>query len=88
MLPSELLATPDKWTQRENARDEFGRSVNFNDPKAVCFCAYGALYLCGISKLDPRFIALRENVMPLWVSEWNDRSTHAEVVSALKEVGL
>ncbi len=88
MLPSELIAEPEKWTQGVNARDKIGFSVDEKDPNAVSFCVYGALALCRISKDDSRFIALREKVAPKWPSEWNDSSTHAEVVSVLKEVGL
>ena len=38
-----LIDTPEKWTRGTNARNASGRSVPFDSPSAVCFCAYGAV---------------------------------------------
>lgn len=87
MLPSELLADESKWTQYANARDVDGVSVDALDERATCFCVYGALTRCGILNNDPRITELRA-MFPTWISEYNDSRSHAEVVSALKSVGL
>ncbi|WP_316196633.1 hypothetical protein [Bradyrhizobium sp. SZCCHNS3053] len=38
-----LIADPDHWTKWSHARDNTGQGVPPLDPRAVCFCADGAL---------------------------------------------
>ena len=38
-----LIAEPQHWVRADNARNSAGKSVDTDDPSAVCFCAIGAL---------------------------------------------
>lgn len=39
----ELIALPERWTQRALARDEYKAPVGIFSSRAVCFCLEGAL---------------------------------------------
>lgn len=39
----QLLSDERRWTQNTEARDKRGHEIDFNDPKAVTFCAVGAI---------------------------------------------
>lgn len=40
-----LISDPSNWTKESNARDRSGLVVWFDDAKAVCWCANGAIRL-------------------------------------------
>lgn len=57
----DLISDPKKWTIGNDARSATGRSVMANSPRAVCWCAQGAVHRAG-ADLDAErqaFIALR-----------------------------
>ena len=39
----EIISDPDRFTWQANARDEHGHEVHYESPRAVCFCALGAV---------------------------------------------
>lgn len=82
---SALLADPDAWTQRADARDASGMSIAFDSPTAVCWCLYGAMHRC-----VPRDAwqevgdALRAAAGPVALSQFNDQATHADVLALIE----
>jgi hypothetical protein len=101
MKVSELLDTPDKWTQWWFARDKGGRAVEANDPEAVCYCLMGAVKRCYGDNPAEKFqatanlgaaIAKRAGIKPYFglVSVWNDAPgrTFAEVQEVVREAGI
>lgn len=90
MKPSELLATPEKWTTGELARDAQGEPVSEDNERAVCWCINGAMLKCltsmEIIESSDKITALVHGC--IW--QWNDAPgrTHSEVLELLKGVGL
>lgn len=64
------------WTQGSAARDKEGRAVFCNDPKAVCFCALGALGRATLrNSVKTRFKcngALHDATCTSGLANWND----------------
>lgn len=92
MLPSELIADPDKWTQDAEARDEHGDEVASGSRKAVRWCLVGAVRKCVRDRLRVMFWPNLRAKLPGGHSleSFNDTAgrTHAEVIDLLKSVGL
>lgn len=95
MKPSEVLAKaadliePEgRWTQSAAARDSQGTWVTSRDPRAVCWCAIGALNRAGddlvLSSVAAGFV---RDLIGDAVGSWNDTKgrTQAEVVKALRD---
>lgn len=83
-----LIDTPEKWTQRQFAKDAAGHTIDFVNPDAVCFCACGALRrLHGINGRVERVLADAMSspsgeVAAVRIVNFNDTHTHAEVLAA------
>lgn len=86
----ELIATPERWTQGANARDDKGNSyLTVSSANVVCRCAYGAVLTAskGYTGQTRNAIYALEAAARLrseCLSEWNDskRRTHADVLAA------
>lgn len=100
MKPSEILSAaadliePEgAWTQGANARlrNALGQPTGASDPKAACWCAFGAmLRKTSAPSLNPFYAATgyAEKVIDgVNLRCWNDEKgrTQAEVVSALRK---
>lgn len=75
------------WTQHVFARDAAGGSVFEQDPRAVCWCASGALWVVGVNMFtDARRVFMRANGITetVGIPEWNDapERTQADVLAA------
>lgn len=95
--PSELLATPDTWTQNAYAENACGIAVDARGPNACRWCIEGALAKCfdvveirTIEEYHKLLKHVRETTGFMSIAHWNDypQRTHAEVLELLKEVGL
>ena len=76
-----LIEKPEAWAQGESARDASGRRVPIQDPKAVCFCAVGAIWKVSHESHSDARRALAQ-VVGNAVAFFNDSHTHAEVLAA------
>jgi hypothetical protein len=85
---ADLLDKPGAWTQGNSGRDAHGAEVPWNDPDAVCWCAFGAVW-----KSQGRMTVqntpaedILERIVGWDITAWNDSPdrTQAEVVSALR----
>lgn len=91
MKPSELIATPDKWTKGEMAKDADGFPVFSTQDSAVCWCLLGAINrACGI---DANRVVIFNKLGFKKINEltdWNDapERTHSDVLARLKGAGL
>ncbi|PDT15877.1 hypothetical protein CO670_15380 [Rhizobium sp. J15] len=84
----ELISDEKRWTQTVYARDENGNSVNATDPMAVCFCSRGAIdkITAGNRAWGGAYDVLLDLLVSeddncLGVADFNDKHTHAEVLS-------
>jgi hypothetical protein len=87
---ADKIAPEGAWTQKTYARSTpKGRGVGVYNPKAICWCALGAIWAS-----EPSFDAQRRAIEALravagvrHVPKWNDskRRTQDEVVAALRE---
>lgn len=82
----ELLSDPKRWTQYRLARDENGNEAEVEN--GCSFCMLGAI--AKVSNVDPytnynTVCDVLYDVMPmgLGIGEFNDRSTHAEVLAIM-----
>lgn len=81
-----LIANRENWTKGENARDHKGMAVETEDPRAVCFCAEGAIRRASGDRLNFEAIdalcAVTRGAKALW--RWNDvrGRTHSQVLAA------
>jgi hypothetical protein len=86
---SDLIPTPEKWTQGAYARDADGESVSWDDPAAVCFCSQGAIRKAsGASFNGAVFLAeryLSRAFGDAGIITSNDTSSHARVRRAFSE---
>lgn len=80
----ERLATPERWTQGDFARDALGKGIEERHPAAVCWCLYGA------RNVETQDHTTRMNVADLIQAtaqqlpgEFNDTHEHAEVLALL-----
>lgn len=88
-----LIATPERWTQGDRARDAAGAPIDPCDPRAVCWCISGALEAADPSGSDMdgfigAALALEKVIVGLGhraaIGDFNDapERTHAEVLAA------
>lgn len=97
-LPSELLADPTSWTKHHPARDAKGQSTDARDPDAVCWCMAGAIFRTIGQTVQPLLEDVVARRFPDRITHdvydgyvaFNDHpdTTHAEVLSVLKEANL
>lgn len=84
-----LIESPRRWTQGTSARDKRGVNVPSTSLKAVCWCAYGAIWrISGFDKDQLSTKALRAAMSVEYdheAFEFNDRHTHKEVLAAFDE---
>lgn len=82
-----------RWTRGSYARDSEGRAVAYEDPRAVKFCALGAIFAVhGKDRGEVERSKLQESlkkgnsvaILPFW----NDNSDEATVVAKLKELDI
>jgi hypothetical protein len=91
MKIQELLATPDKWTQKAYARDNKGEYTGELGPDAVCFCFVGAANRCypdGDERTNIKEkVRIAVGRSPI---SWNDTPgrTHAEVLALAIELDI
>jgi hypothetical protein len=75
------------WTQGAYARDEYGNTVLYTDPKAVCFCAMGAIRK--VYEFEEAFAPVQKLARVVGpVSDWNDNCTREEVIAELRELDI
>ena len=88
MKISELLNSPEKWTQNVFARDNTGKEVCYNSKEAVCWCLLGAVRLLPIDEQKIAMTKIIDKVNS--VLQWNDNPnrTHQDVRQLLDELGL
>lgn len=82
----ELISVPERWTQREHAREASGMPTDWESPSAVCWCYEGARYkVCGwgTSRANAMLVLGVRQGMTV---EFNDTHTHAEVLAKLDEL--
>lgn len=90
----ELLSVPERWTQDQNAKTAAGEYCFTSSPDATCFCLFGGLLKVAGSGLAvigaDHFLEECYEEYPLRGPDeddhyicFNDRSTHAEVISFL-----
>lgn len=94
----ELLATPDKWTQRAFAKTATGEITSSLAPDAKCWCLVGAIVKCygddGIEGFQARMDVTRNLTIaagePDSIVNWNDNPsrTHAEVLELVKRLDV
>jgi hypothetical protein len=82
-----LLADEKRWTKRVSARDANGDVADYSGERAVCWCLTGAIFRVGGSE-HAAIAAAREAVYDAAkcecaLPEFNDSSSHAEVLAAL-----
>lgn len=76
------------WTKGCAARDGSGEPVSATDPRAVCWCAWGALMHVGKPSLGAERLFQALDILPVNGSmlhplfDWNDGATREEVVAA------
>ena len=75
MLVSEVLISPQTWTQEALARMEDGAPCHADHPLAVCWCLLGAIDLCYPDPIDRD--AARKKIHEaeegcVQITEWND----------------
>jgi len=99
MKVKELLADPKSWTQRELARDSWGREVDIQDEGAICWCIAGGITKC---YPDPEeFKSARNKILRVidpenknrdcwWktIYNFNDSATHEEVMKVLEQADV
>jgi hypothetical protein len=88
---ADKIAPEGAWTQKTYARSTpKGRGVGVYSPKAICWCAVGAIFAVagrdGVVAVRVA-IALREYLAVSGVAHWNDEPERKqeEVVTALRE---
>ncbi|MCQ8277956.1 hypothetical protein NFI95_05790 [Acetobacteraceae bacterium KSS8] len=79
----DLIAVPERWTQRSYARTAAGATIGPKELPAVCWCSSGAI-LRTENSWPRRFAA--EEVLGAAMGDsivfFNDTHTHAEVIAA------
>lgn len=79
-----LIEDPRNWTQGDLARDIHGAVVPLLSPEASAWSALAAIYVAADPNIDlviEATAALRQ-VLEMSISEFNDTSTHQEVLGA------
>ena len=84
----ELISDPERWTQRAFARNSVGEATSASGPGATCWCALGAIAREEGRSGSGAVRQLREGAglhgtgTYLGIADFNDVSTHAEVLAA------
>lgn len=87
----DLLADPQRWTQRYCGRDANGEAVTVPADEAVCFCLMGAIFQTQGTDSSQHICEIEDhlNDSPLLEGvsyvRFNDTHTHAEVLALLDE---
>ncbi len=89
MKVKELLDSPEKWTQRANARDSHNLPVNPECDHAACWCLIGAIIRCyplGSSDVVRRV----DRNVGCYVNNWNDapERTFDDVKQLVEELNI
>lgn len=76
-----LIADPEHWTRFEFARDANGTAVTSSDPRAVCWCARGAVSVVGggVAELDALTLAADVRFGTV-ITQVNDYRDHDDVL--------
>lgn len=90
---ADLLEKPGAWTQGSAILDRYGRPTGWSDPRACCFCAFGAIRRASgdpeITKCEALDFADRfaAGLGFSGIIDFNDapERTQAEVVAKLRE---
>jgi hypothetical protein len=84
------LLEGDGWCQGVFARDRYGRQVNFASPRAVQYCAMGAVKRAA-READPYDSRLEDSAAAVLIAivgkdpaGWNDRNGHATVLGTFR----
>jgi hypothetical protein len=86
-----LIEHPANWTQGELAHDRCGYKAHPNEPRAVCWCAIGALKkVCDGNYFVERTarVVLDNQARSMFgedVVDANDRRTHSQVLAIFDE---
>ena len=88
-----LLQNPNHWTKGANARDTNNNSMYIEDPEAIKFCLIGAFGKVTREDLNYRATAdakhyLRNVIGNTFISDFNDASTHKQIITALNKAIL
>jgi len=85
----QLLRTKKQWCQGDNAIDNKGRRVKFDDKGAVSWCMYGAIFRCYPTTVSEIIRQLSTSLnSKIW--SWNDKSGRkfSEVKALLKKLDI
>jgi hypothetical protein len=77
------IADPKRWTQKAFARNAFDDYTHVRSPDATCWCAQGALKSVDgpLDALCAAATCLSGAVSARSIIDWNDHSTHADVLA-------
>lgn len=81
---ADLISKPKSWTRMMMSRNARGAYVPPKDPSATCWCAMGAIEKIA-DNWTPARSALLDFLGVEMIGPWNDGSSHAEVVQALRD---
>lgn len=93
MKPSELIADERHWCRRAGARDREHWPCSVDAPYAWSWCVSGALIRCALTYRSPEWVAFLGYTIERHgkaTFHFNDdpRTTHGDVIAALRAVGL
>ena len=84
-----LLSSRAKWTTGADARTVKGKSCSLDDPKAVRWCLYSALYKCyPIGHRDKIAILIRKNIDSHTIIGYNDTHTYKDVRALVNKLDI
>ena len=82
----QLIEKEENWCKGYTALNSSGKFVYPESPDAVKWCAIGAITKC--YSTQEGYIRVMENLQRLvgnrYMNDWNDTSTHAEIIAALQ----
>lgn len=89
---AELLEDPARWTKKTSARNRAGYSAGPKGLDACCWCLRGAITRI-YSDHPTMLMSALEKVHQLLpgvesLENWNDDSTHAEVLELVRRAGI
>lgn len=81
------------WTQGTYARTKTGRPCHYCSPRAVKWCAIGAVLRAYSETLDDEYLSIRKRLAQVVFDSlpgWNDdpKRTKKEVIAAFKKAGI
>lgn len=85
----ELINDPENWTTGANARDKDGMPVLAEAPTATCWCLAGAVIRCypeNYKEIWDRIETEQLGGEKPW--DFNDQTTHDEVLAVAQELGI